>query len=191
MNIVFILGAQAVGKMTVGQELEKVTSLRLFHNHMMIEPVLDVFGYFKSEAVIKLRDIIFEEFAKLPDYECDGLIFTYVYAFDNPKESKYIQHIQEIFTNKHIGEVNFYFVELVASLDTRIERNKTENRLMNKPSKRDIEQSEYMIINSEKTGRFESNSEDTLFDNYLKIDNTNLTAIETAELIRDYFHFEG
>ena len=40
MKLVFILGNTSVGKMTVGQELMKITELRLFHNHMTIEPVL-------------------------------------------------------------------------------------------------------------------------------------------------------
>ena len=44
MKLVLIIGAGAVGKMTVGQELMKITNLRLFHNHMMIEPVLEIFG---------------------------------------------------------------------------------------------------------------------------------------------------
>lgn len=33
-KIVLITGPQAVGKMTVGQELSKITDLKLFHNHM-------------------------------------------------------------------------------------------------------------------------------------------------------------
>lgn len=37
MKLVFIFGSGAVGKMTVGQELMKLTGLRLFHNHMAIE----------------------------------------------------------------------------------------------------------------------------------------------------------
>ena len=48
MKLVLIIGADAVGKMTIGQELMKITNLRLFHNHMMIEPVIDIFGYFKG-----------------------------------------------------------------------------------------------------------------------------------------------
>ena len=39
MKFVIIFGPQAVGKMTVGHELENITDLRLFHNHMTIEPV--------------------------------------------------------------------------------------------------------------------------------------------------------
>lgn len=42
VKLVLIVGAGAVGKMTVGQELMKITNLRLFHNHMMIEPVIEI-----------------------------------------------------------------------------------------------------------------------------------------------------
>jgi hypothetical protein len=33
MKFVIIFGPQAVGKMTVGYELEKITDLKLFHYH--------------------------------------------------------------------------------------------------------------------------------------------------------------
>jgi len=32
VKLVIIFGPQAVGKMTVGQELEKITGLKLFHS---------------------------------------------------------------------------------------------------------------------------------------------------------------
>ena len=48
MKFVFIIGSQAVGKMTVGQELMKITDLRLFHNHMTIEPCIEIFGYYDT-----------------------------------------------------------------------------------------------------------------------------------------------
>lgn len=37
MKFVLIFGPQAVGKMTVGHEIEKITDLKLFHNHMTID----------------------------------------------------------------------------------------------------------------------------------------------------------
>ena len=43
MKLLFLFGNAAVGKMTVGQELMKLTGLRLFHNHMTIEPVMEIF----------------------------------------------------------------------------------------------------------------------------------------------------
>ena len=63
MKLLFIIGDTAVGKMTVGQELAKITPLRLFHNHMMIEPVLEVFGEFRGSTIQRLREVIFQEFA--------------------------------------------------------------------------------------------------------------------------------
>ena len=69
MKFVLIFGPQAVGKMTIGHELEKITGLKLFHNHMTIEIIAPLFGYgSKSPVGIKLvslfRRKIFEEFAK-------------------------------------------------------------------------------------------------------------------------------
>lgn len=58
MKLVFLFGNTAVGKMTVGQELMKITDLRLFHNHMTIEPVIEIFGSYNSEVIEELREII-------------------------------------------------------------------------------------------------------------------------------------
>lgn len=71
MKLVFLIGDAAVGKMTVGQELMKRTGLRLFHNHMTIEPVLEIFGYYHKAAIDSLREVIFREFAAS---DCTGMI---------------------------------------------------------------------------------------------------------------------
>ena len=55
MKLMILIGNCAAGKMTVGQELTKITPFRLFHNHMMIEPVLEVFGEFRGDLIQKLR----------------------------------------------------------------------------------------------------------------------------------------
>ena len=64
MKLVIIAGDAAVGKMTVGKELANQTGLRLFHNHVTIEPVIEVFGYYDSFIINKLRNVFFEEFAR-------------------------------------------------------------------------------------------------------------------------------
>ncbi|GAA0433130.1 hypothetical protein Aca07nite_02490 [Actinoplanes capillaceus] len=38
-TLLFIVGPPAVGKMTVGERIAARTGLRLFHNHLAIEPV--------------------------------------------------------------------------------------------------------------------------------------------------------
>ncbi len=113
MKLVFLIGNGAVGKMTVGQELTKITDLRLFHNHMAIEPVLEVFGGWNGEAIKGIRRVIFEEFAKTDQY---GLIFTFMWAFDRREDRDYIAWIRSIF--EPYG-TEFYCVVLVASQAVR------------------------------------------------------------------------
>ena len=132
MNLIVLIGSGAVGKMTVGQELMKITDYRLFHNHHMIEPVIEIFGKFDGAVVGKLREDIFDAFLKT-DYS--GLIFTYMWAFDMQSDWDYIKSVTDKF---EATSGNVYYVELVADRAVRIERNKTENRLKNKASKRDI-----------------------------------------------------
>ena len=43
-----LFGPQAVGKMTVGQELAKLIEYKLFYNHMTIEMVRLIFDYDKD-----------------------------------------------------------------------------------------------------------------------------------------------
>ena len=178
MKLVLIIGAGAVGKMTVGQELMKITNLRLFHNHMMIEPVIDIFGYFKGDTILKLREIIFDDFVKSNNY---GMIHTLMWAFDMKSDWEYVENIV-----KKFDEV--YCVELIASQKVRLERNKTENRLLNKASKRDIEASNNRIVNNEDIYRLVSNEGEIPFKNYLRINNENPEAKEVAKMIKETFN---
>lgn len=63
MKFVLIFGPQAVGKMTVGQELAKVTGLKLLHNHMTIELVQPFFD-FSTDTGKKLVRHFREEICK-------------------------------------------------------------------------------------------------------------------------------
>ena len=136
MSLVIIFGPQAVGKMTVGHELEKITDLKLFHNHMTIELVVSLFEYETPEAqrLIRLfRDEIFKTFASSDQA---GMIFTIICNFNDPAEWKRVKEISNFFSTK---ESEVCLVELEADTQVRIERNKTEHRLTHKPSKRDVE----------------------------------------------------
>lgn len=179
MKLVIIIGNGAVGKMTVGQELAKITGLRLFHNHMSIEPIIDIFGEYNGDIVRKFRELVFTEFSKTDKY---GLIFTYIWAFDTQSDWDYMEHLREIFKGADI-----YYAELVAPQKVRLQRNATENRLKHKPSKRNLEWSNEMIIESDSENRLESYDGEVPYENYIKIDNTNLSAAETAKMIRDRF----
>ncbi len=183
MKLLFLIGNCAVGKMTVGQELAKVTPFRLFHNHMTIEPVLEVFGSFHINTILRLRDVIFEEFAATDHY---GMIFTLMLAFDSPVDMDYLDHIKQIF---HLPEEDVYYVELVASQEVRLARNVTENRLAHKASKRDIQASNARLLRDDRTYRYESLPGELPYPNYLRIENGGISPGEAAAQIKAHFSF--
>lgn len=184
MKLVIIFGPHAVGKMTVGQELSKITELKLFHNHMTIDIVNDLFENLPKERgrLINLfRKEIFEAFSGSEEY---GMIFTYMWAFDRQEDWDYMKYVEELFASKG-AEV--YFVELEADYDLRIERNKTENRLLNKPTKRNLEKSEKLFRNLENKYRLNSYEGEITKANYIKINNAHLSPEKTAMLIKNEF----
>ena len=181
MKFVFILGDAAVGKMTVGQELMRITDLRLFHNHMTIEPVIEIFGRFDSKTISEIREVIFKNYAASDNY---GMIFTLMMAFDQQSDWDYLEHIKEIFSPYG---TEFYYVELIAPQEIRLQRNATENRLKNKPSKKDIAVSNQRLINDDNNYRCVSYEGEIPFDNYLRIDNSDKSPDEVALLIKETF----
>ena len=183
MKLLLLFGNSAVGKMTVGQELAKITPLKLFHNHMMIEPVLEIFGQFRGDVIQKLRTVVLEEFGKSDQY---GMIFTYMMAFDMPSEYEYIDRVIQTLG---VAEEDVCYAELVAPQDVRLVRNVTENRLKNKASKRDIDASNERLIQDDVNHRMESLPGEITSPNYIRIDNSNMSPEEAAQLIKERFDF--
>ncbi len=185
MKFVLVFGPQAVGKMSVGQELAKTTNLKLFHNHMTIDLVSHFFDYGTKEGkrlVHLFRQEIFEEIAKSQLY---GMIFTYVWALNQKEDWDYVNQVTQLFESRG-GTV--YYAELEADLEERLERNKSSNRLEHKPSKRDIEWSENDLKESMDKYRLNSFEGEINYPNYIKINNTNLSAEEVAMIIKEKFH---
>ena len=81
-----------------------------------------------------------------------GMIFTYMWAFDMPSDREYILGVARMFEEKG---AEIYCVELVASQEIRLQRNRTENRLNNKASKRDLEFSSGLILNEDANHRLQ------------------------------------
>jgi hypothetical protein len=182
LKLLLLIGDGAVGKMTVGQELMKQTGLRLFHNHMTIEPVLEIFGQFDLNVIRKMRDVIFREFAKTDNY---GMIHTLMWAFDAQEDWDYVNYVVDIFKEHH---AQIYCVELVAPLEIRLQRNETPNRLTHKASKRDLVSSRERVLEMDRQHRFESHPGEIPFENYMKIDNSNLQPEVVAAMIKERFH---
>ena len=181
MKLVFLIGDAAVGKMTVGQELMKITDLRLFHNHMTIEPALEIMGAFDGQLINDMRELIFRHFAASDRY---GLIFTYLMAFDMQSDWDYLEHVRSIFAPYG---TEFYYVELIAPQEVRLQRNQTENRLKHKPSKRDVDTSNRRLLRDDANHRCVSFPGEIPFENYLRIENADLPAADAARMIQQRF----
>ncbi|MFW9852990.1 MAG: AAA family ATPase [Candidatus Thorarchaeota archaeon] len=185
MKFIIIFGPPAVGKMSVGRELAEITGYKLLHGHMTIELILEFFEYGTPKFKVlnsEFRRRIMEEVATS---DLPGLIYTYVWGFNLESEKKYIERISEIFT-KEGGEV--YFVELYCELDERLRRNKTRERLAEKPSKRQIKESEIRLLELEKKYVMNTQGDFYFKKNYIRIDNTNLNQREVAEKIKEEFN---
>ena len=94
----------------------------------------------------------------------------------------YLKQIQDLLGNFH---QEILFVELETSLEERLRRNRTENRLKHKHLKRHIEVSEREILEAAETLQLNSQHQPNELHHYLKINNTNLSAEEAAKQIQN------
>jgi hypothetical protein len=182
--LIFVVGPPAVGKMTVGHALAERTGLRLFHNHQTIDLVLRFFPFGSppfQRLIGEFRRRIFEEVAAS---DLPGLIFTYVWAFDDPRDGAAVDAWAEIFRTRG-GRV--VFVELEATQDERLRRNETEFRLAEKPFKRDLVASRERLLADD--ARYQLNSCGAFAGrpDYLHLDTTAVDATEAAERIIAHF----
>lgn len=183
--LVFIVGPGAVGKMAVGTELATRTGLKLFHNHHTIDLVLRFFPFGSptfNRLVGEFRRRIMEGVAAS---DLPGLIFTYVWAFDQPGDQREVDAYAAIFRARG-GSV--FYVELQAPQEVRLRRNETEFRLAEKPFKRDLAESRRQLLwldtfQLDSRGRFDDRAD------YIRIDNTERSAAEVAELVIERFGF--
>ncbi len=187
MKIILIFGPQAVGKMTIGEQVGKSLNLPLLHNHVTLDAIWPYIGWNNDtfELSTQLRMGIFNHISNNESHPV--IIFTFVWSFDNEDDWNNVEEIKRMF-NKPSHEI--YFVELSADLNERLKRNKSENRLEKKPSKRDIEFSESELRNSVKKHRLNSNEGEIKENNYLRLDVTELSVQESSQLIVDWIKGE-
>jgi len=186
MKLILIVGNGAVGKMTVGQELAKITDLRLNFNHLTIDPIIEIFGYPDWELILELRDLMMIKFANT---ELAGMIATFMWGLDDPSDWDYMERMCKPFFD--VG-AKVYCLDLVAPQSVRLERNKTENRLQHKPFKRDVEESDKIIKRMDEEFRYESlpgeiENGRIPFDGYMRLENTNISAAEAAQMVKERF----
>lgn len=194
MALVVLIGSQAVGKMTVGKELEKRIDGKLLFNHQTLDLFADFLGYSKPAFILSdtTRKELFKAFVNnLENNTTKTIIFTVIIDFDSAYDIEFLQDISAIFLE---ADQEVYFIELVAKLRTRLKRNVHEERLKIKPSKRDIKFSRKELLSSAKNARLESRKHelDVLFPmiKHLKINNTKLSPEEVCDRIIEHFQLE-
>ena len=96
-----------------------------------------------------------------------------------------MDQIINVFKNR---KLKFCLVELDCALEERLKRNRHENRLKHKPSKRDIEASEKRLLFHNEKYKANSQVGKFLTKPIFKIENTNLTAFQTATLIIEHYN---
>ena len=184
MHLLCLTGPPAVGKMTVGRAVCDRTGFRLFHNHHAIDLALRFFPFGSApfgRLVGDFRRRIFEEVAAS---DLPGLVFTYVWAFNLESDAAAVEEYAAPFRARG-GRV--LFLELEATQEERLRRNATPFRLAEKPTKRDLEQSRANLLELDAQYRMNSGGEFDGREDYLRIDNTALSAAEVAERVIERF----
>jgi hypothetical protein len=187
MRFLLLMGTPAVGKMTVGRAIAARSDFRLFHNHATIEPLLEVFDY----GVPPFMRLMGEWRRRLVQEAADhgtSLVFTFVWDLDNPETADFVRELLAPYADRG---ADIAVVELVADLDTRLARNRTEHRLAVKPSKRDLAWSDdnvrglesYVMVTD--PARDPQTPGEQLIAAYphLRLDNTHLSPDEAADEI--------
>lgn len=174
MKLIFIYGPPASGKLTIAEQLSKLTGTPLFHNHLTRDLVKDIY---KDELkthyglVEKLRLDVFEYCAQ----NDTDLIFTYVYGGIGDDEENIIKsHIKAV--ESHGGKVEF--VELTANNEDLLSRVNNESRhshqkLLDPKQLQDFLETKRQISIS--------------FANAYKIDTSHTSPEEAARLIANEF----
>lgn len=174
MKFLILFGGPAVGKTTVGKILESKSNFKLFHNHMVMDGIMHLFGVGTSTEN-KLSRIVRESVIKEASTAGINLIFTYVWNFTEKRGKNNIDIYKNIYEAAG-GEV--IFVELVAPLSVRAERANNHMRNVEKKYAPDKDK----VIALESTLNFTSPNP-FFYPNYFKINTENKSPEAVAEEI--------
>lgn len=190
MEFIIIAGPQAVGKMTVGLELEKLIDARLLFNHQTIDLFANFLNYTPKtfELSEMVRNQLFTAFVENEETNAtSGLILSVVVAYDSEKDWEILNGWVSMFIE---ADADVYYIELEADLNERLKRNVHKNPLAAKPPKRDIDFSKHELLTSNERHRLNSEENEVLEYlpkvNYLRINNTNLDAENVAKQIFEW-----
>jgi hypothetical protein len=184
-DLIVIFGPPAVGKAAVGHELAKLTGFRFFHNHLTAEPVAALFGWGAAPWLLsQLRITLFT--AAIAQPNMPSIIFTFVWALDLEGDGEFIQKVVALFEASG-GQV--FFVELVASLPARLEREGTPLRLSLKPSKHNVQSARALLVELEGKYKLNSTNDFPYPEHHLVLNTEQYSPLECAQRIAAHWCF--
>ncbi len=119
MQLIFIWGTAASGKLTVARELSRLTGLPVFHNHLVVDALLERLEFGEPEFV-RLREAMWMAGFERSAASDQSMIFTF--APENTVPPGFAERVVDL-VDQHGGGVKF--VRLVIS------RKEQERRIAN------------------------------------------------------------
>lgn len=174
MNLVFIYGPPAAGKLTVAKELAALTGYKLFHNHLTYDFIHGIFGDTNTDDLNhRVRLEVFKQAVKS---DFPGMIFTFVYGYGLDED-----FVKSVINIVESAKGHVYFVQLVCDKKTLykrvIEASRKDFKKINNAPALDEMFNKYDILTT-----LPSKIHPTLV-----IDNTNQDAVDVSQLIKSTY----
>lgn len=122
MQLIFIWGGAASGKLTVARELSRITGLPVFHNHLVVDVLLERLEFGEPEFV-RLRESMWMAGFETAASGGRSLIFTF--APEDTVAAGFPERVVEL-VESHGGTVKF--VRLVISREEQERRIANDSR---------------------------------------------------------------
>jgi len=177
MNLIFLYGPPAAGKLTVAQELVKLTGYTLIDNHKVrdfVTTALPFSGHELGEARVRLVRKIFVDVYEAMALANLSVVTTF--AAMSPG-AEFIDAVRQT-VEAACGKV--FLVQLLPSCDVLLER-------VTAPSRKD-QKIDNVARWHEAVGDNPSAFETYTGVEHCVIDNSDLSAVETARQILSYYH---
>lgn len=172
MDLVFLHGPAASGKLTVGRELARLPGMSLFHNHLVVDALLALFPFGSSEFVQLREEYWLQAFAAAAS---SGRSFIFTFAPEPTVPAGFAQRALSTVVAS-AGRVRFVALQVSTEEQERRIEN-ADRKQFNKLSSletlrriREVEKGEVDIPPAD-----------------LTIDTEMTSATEAARLIRDRF----
>ncbi len=173
---VFIYGPIAVGKFTIAKELAKKTGFKNFHNHLIIDLCLGLFGKDDERRSIFRENIYFKMIETLIKLKV-SVVITHAFASNftfntGMTDPEYVKKTQDIVIKN--GGI-FYGVQLVCDDKELLRRVKNESR-------KEFSKLKNVKIAKDLLDKYDHITPAPIKNN-LVINNTNLTPKKVADII--------